>query len=97
MGLPERNLVLVEPHESETPTRDSEKPARKLTAIAPPEPVNDSEAAPQPVWRAALLIGSLSLALAASVLGGLFTTGTATAGDHVQPAVTQCPMTMETF
>ncbi len=97
MGLSERNLVLVEPHESETPTRDSEKPVRKLTAISPPQPVNDSEAALQPVWRAALLVASLFLAIAASVLGGLFATGTATAGDYVQPAVTQCPMTMETF
>jgi hypothetical protein len=91
MGLPERNLVLVESPESKSPTRDSEKPVRKLTAISPPEPANGPEATTQPVWRAALLIGSLLLAIAASVFGGLFATGTATAGDHVQPAVTQCP------
>jgi hypothetical protein len=91
MGLPERNLVLVESHESESPPIDSDKAVRKLTPISPSEPANDPEATTQSVWRAALLIGSLLLAIAASVFGGLFATGTATAGDHVQPAVTQCP------
>lgn len=97
MGTPERNLVLVESPGSEKPSRDFESPAQKLTPISVAEPVDVAEPTPQPVWRAALLIGSVVLAVAASVAGGLFTTGTATAGDHVQPAVTQCPGTKASF